>query len=121
VAQMHLIRMIRDRAEITITELAEKLGVSPPSASVMVDRLVERGILLREQSREDRRKVLVRISPEAVRTIERIEKAILQSFVDLVEKLGPATARKWCEVLDKVQQALKEDPVPSAPASSRKR
>jgi DNA-binding MarR family transcriptional regulator len=120
VAQMHLIRMIRDRTEITITELADRLGVSPPSASVMVDRLVDKGILDRKQSREDRRKVLVRISPEAVQTIERIEKAILQSFVDLVEKLGPTTARKWCEVMEKVRQALSENPVSPNPGPSRK-
>jgi DNA-binding MarR family transcriptional regulator len=111
-AQMQLIRMVRDRGDTTISELAERLEVSPPSASVMVDRLVEKGVLTREQSREDRRKVLVRISTEAVRTIEKIENAILQSFVDLVDKLGPVTAKKWCEVLERVQEVL--DPEPAA-------
>ena len=36
VAQMNLILAVRTRGEVTLTELAEILGVSPPSVSVMV-------------------------------------------------------------------------------------
>jgi len=106
VAQLQLIRRVRDRGDATISELAEALGVSPPSTSVMVDRLVEKGFLTRAQSQEDRRKVLVRISPEAVRTIDKIEQAILLSFVDLVNQLGRETTKKWCEVLERVHEVL---------------
>ena len=120
-SQMQLVRMIRDREEATITELAELLHVSPPSASVMVDRLVEKGIVTREQSRKDRRKVLVRISPEAIKRIEKIENAILLSFVELVEKIGSQTSRKWCEVLARIKEVLKEDqPKASNPSSNRR-
>jgi DNA-binding MarR family transcriptional regulator len=85
------------------------LGVSPPSASVMVDRLVEKGLLSREPSREDRRKVLVSVSPEALQRIDRMEETILQSFVDLVEKIGPKTAGMWCQVLKKVREVQEEE------------
>ena len=47
-AQMNLILAVRARGEVTLTELAEILAVSPPSVSVMVDRLVERGFLQRD-------------------------------------------------------------------------
>ena len=36
---------IHERGEVTVKELARILGVSPPSASVMVDRLVEKGVV----------------------------------------------------------------------------
>lgn len=120
-SQMQLVRMIRNREETTITELAELLQVSPPSASVMVDRLVEKGIVTRQQSRADRRKVLVRISPEAIKRIEKIENAILFSFVELVEKIGPQTSRKWCEVLARIKEVLREEqPKTSIPSSNRR-
>jgi len=109
VSQLHLVRMIRDRGEATITQLAVLLDVSPPSASVMVDRLVDKGMLKREQSRVDRRKVLVRISPKAVKRIEKVENAILQSFEDLVERIGPQAARKWCEALARIKVVLEGD------------
>ncbi len=106
VPQFHAIMMVRTLGQASMTDLSDRLGVSPPSASAMVDRLVEKGILTREHSDEDRRKVVVSISPEAMKAIEGVEETILRSFVELVEKIGPETARKWCEVLERVNSVL---------------
>jgi DNA-binding MarR family transcriptional regulator len=102
--QIHAVNVTRERGQVSIKELAAILGVSPPSASTMVDRLVEKGVLRRERSLEDRRRVVVSVSPDAVQSLEELEGAILASFVGLVRKVGPEIARKWCEVL----QAVKE-------------
>lgn len=107
-SQLHAVHVIHDCGSVTVGELASALGVSPPSASIMVDRLVEKGLLLREPSREDRRKVLVSISPKALKRIDTIEETILHSFVDLVERIGPKTAQMWCQVLKKVRQVQEE-------------
>jgi len=104
VSQLHAVKIAHENGPLTISELAAALGVSPPSASTMVDRLVEKGLLSREPSRKDRRKVLVSVSPEALKKIDTIEETILQSFVDLVEKVGPKTAKMWCQVLKKVRE-----------------
>ena len=104
--QFHAIMIVRALERVTITELSDRLGVSPPSASAMVDRLVEKGILNREHSTKDRRKVMVQISPEAIKDIEGVEETFLRSFVEIVERIGPETARKWCEVLDQVKSVL---------------
>lgn len=121
VSQLHLVRTIREQKEVTITQLADLLDVSPPSASVMVDRLVDKGVLTREQSKNDRRKVLVRISPEATMRIEKVESAILQSFEDLVERIGSQAARKWCEVLARIKFVLEEDARAEASQAQKKR
>lgn len=109
VPQFHAIMMVRTLGQVTMTELSDSLGVSPPSASAMVDRLVERGILTREHSDKDRRKVMVRVSSEAMEDIKGVEETILRLFVELVEKIGPETARKWCEVLERVKLVLQND------------
>lgn len=108
VPQFHAVKTLRSHGEATITELAKLLDVSAPSASAMVDRLTERGILTRERSREDRRKVVVRIAPEVAEDIAKIEGKILGSFIELVDRLGPETTRKWCEVLAHVQTVMTE-------------
>ena len=108
VSQVHVIRLVRKCGTLAMSELAELLGVSPPSASTMVDRLVDKGVLSREHSTEDRRKVVVRISPEAVKKIELIEASILQLFESLVEKLGPETTRQWCRVLKHINAVLSD-------------
>lgn len=106
VAQLHTIMSIYDKGKISMTELSGLTNVSPPSASAMVDRLVEKGILVREHSRSDRRKVMVRISPKAVKGIRQIEEGILMSFTGLVEDIGPETALKWYEVIKKIKATL---------------
>jgi DNA-binding MarR family transcriptional regulator len=108
VSQLYAVKVTRQEGEVTITKLSEILGVSPPSVSVMVDRLVEKGILTRRRSRKDRRKVVVSISPDVVTDIEKIEATILESFIELVEKVGPEIAHKWCEVLARVKEILEE-------------
>lgn len=54
----------------------------------MLDRLVEKEILTRKYSMEDRRKVAVRVSPEDMVDIKGFEETILHSLVEPIEKLG---------------------------------
>ncbi|MFO7714305.1 MarR family winged helix-turn-helix transcriptional regulator [Desulfosarcina sp.] len=106
VPQMNMLLMIRVREAVSVTELATLLGVSPPSVSTMVDRLVERGLLTRVPSDQDRRKVVIRVSPEALEGISRVEEMILGAFVEMVEAVGPETTQKWCQVLQQIKQVL---------------
>jgi DNA-binding MarR family transcriptional regulator len=108
-SQMNMILMIRVRETVSVTQLASLLSVSPPSVSTMVDRLVERGLLTRTPSSEDRRKVVIRVSPEAIEEISRVEEEVLDAFVKLVEALGAETTRMWCEVLDRIKDVLEND------------
>jgi DNA-binding MarR family transcriptional regulator len=106
--QIHTIKLVHHRGEVYMTELSTLLGVTPASASGMVDRLVDKGILIREHSTTDRRRVIVRVSPSAVDQIHQIEAAILQSFFEIVERLGKKTAQEWCRILGKIKKALDE-------------
>lgn len=108
-AQLHLIMNIRKQGSMTITQIAHAMGVSPPSASVMVDRLVDKGLLVRRHGTKDRRQVVVEISPEAIQTSHEIENTILEFFAGMVKKLGPEITGKWCEVLDKVKTVLETE------------
>lgn len=108
-AQHAAIMIIDERGPSTIKSLAEALGISAPSASAVVDKLVSKGVLKREQSREDRREVRVSISAASARRIERLKQAALEAYVDLIRKVGPATTRKWCEVLSAIQKVVEAD------------
>lgn len=104
--QLHAVKVAHNQGPVTITQLAENLGVSAPSASAMVDRLVDRGYLTRQAHPADRRKVQIRVSAKAEAQIAEAEKQILTSFVEIVERVGSETAQKWCDVLKIVSRAL---------------
>ena len=107
-AQLNLLLAVRSRAEVTLRELATLVNVSSPSASVMVDRLVDRGKLIRERSTQDRRKVTIKLSPDAEQLLAAAEEKALATFVRLVEEIGPETASKWGEVLQRVEEVLQQ-------------
>lgn len=73
--------------------------------------MVEKGGLLREHSTEDRRKVVVRASPEADKKALAIETSVLQLFVALVEKIGVENTQKGCDALAGAKAALAGDSV----------
>ena len=107
--QLHAIMMVRTRESVSVNELSKMLYVSPPSASTMVDRLVEKGVFTREQSQEDRRKVIVKVSNKAEEVIQGVEESIFHAFVGLVEMIGSKTARKWSEVLEQVKTVMEKE------------
>ena len=107
--QMNMLMVIKVREAVSVTELAALLNVSPPSVSTMVDRLVERGLLTRTPSDQDRRKVVIRVTPDALKDIAQVEEIILGSFVELVDAVGPETTQKWCEVLHQIKQVLEKN------------
>ncbi len=108
-AQMRAIKIVKSKRQVSISELAELLQVSAPSASTMVERLVERRVLVRKPDPDDRRKVIVTISPDMVSITEQIEKEIFGAFVDLVEKVGPDVADDWYQVISKIGEAIDQD------------
>lgn len=64
----------------TLTEISDTLGIPNSTASVIVDRLVNMGIVTRERDSVDRRKVLIRIESEGVEQEDKILKYHMDSF-----------------------------------------
>ncbi|MFH1152893.1 MAG: MarR family transcriptional regulator [Pseudomonadota bacterium] len=107
-SQFHMLMLIRSQGTVCVKDLSRYLCVSPPSASAMVERLVDKGLLVRTQSREDRRRVEISLSEKALDIMNEVEQRTFVTFVDLVEKLGPETTAQWCSVLEKIQTILKD-------------
>ena len=118
--QCSAMMVIREEGAITIKRLSQLLGVSPPSASAMVDRLVEMGMLEREQSRVDRREVEIRVSTEGEAGIRSLESQILSTVTDLLARLGPDYARQWSEVYARIREIITEPTGGASPDGKKK-
>jgi DNA-binding MarR family transcriptional regulator len=73
----------------TIGELAERLQIRHHSAVELINRLVESGRIVRESGTEDRREVLVRLTPEG----ERILRALSIEHQTELTRTGPKLMR----------------------------
>ena len=63
VEQFHILRYIR-RGDCSVSELADARNISRPAISQGVDALVNKGLVMRRQSKEDRRYVELELTPE---------------------------------------------------------
>ncbi|MGH7910162.1 MAG: MarR family winged helix-turn-helix transcriptional regulator [Candidatus Dormibacteraceae bacterium] len=66
--QARLLRTLRD-GPVGQSELGRALNLSPASVTRLIDRLEERGLLLRERDGEDRRRVAVKLLPSGRRLV----------------------------------------------------
>jgi len=66
--QTYLLMILQERGPQTVSELADLLAVSAPSASSLLDRLEERGLVQRTRDAADRRVVHVEVT-EGGRTL----------------------------------------------------
>jgi DNA-binding MarR family transcriptional regulator len=70
--QLKALFLICGEKQIRMRELARRLGGSFSNATVLVDRLVDRGLVERRAEPQDRRVVLVRTTEDGRRLIERL-------------------------------------------------
>src|SRR5574338_736278 len=63
-AQARALFMLAARKELTVSQLAQLLDVGKPTASILVQQLVERELVTRTESKTDRRNTIIRLSPK---------------------------------------------------------
>jgi DNA-binding MarR family transcriptional regulator len=63
-AQARALFMLAARKELTVSQLAKLLDVGNPTASILVQQLVERGLVTRTEHETDRRHTIIRLSPK---------------------------------------------------------
>ncbi|MGC8737954.1 MAG: MarR family winged helix-turn-helix transcriptional regulator [Candidatus Hydrogenedens sp.] len=104
--QFHMLMTIKNFEPLNLKELSEYLNVSPSAASLMLDRLVELGLVVREQSSEDRREIQIRLSPEASESMKWHENQVLKGIGELLKGLGDETSSQWVDVYKKIREYL---------------
>jgi DNA-binding MarR family transcriptional regulator len=68
------------RARIRMVELATRLGVAKSAITKTVDRLEDRGLLVRERDHDDRRSVYATLTDQGARTFASAQPAYLASI-----------------------------------------
>lgn len=72
-----------DRSALTMSELARELGVTLPTATGIVQRLIRPGLVVRVREERDRRLVFVSLTASGRRVVRRL----LRQFEDLVAEI----------------------------------
>jgi DNA-binding MarR family transcriptional regulator len=103
---------------ITLKKLAETMGVTPAAASVMVDLLVKKKMLKRTKSKNDRRAVFIRLTPDTAGLFDISDQTLLQAFMSLQESLGPEPLLDWHKTLTLATTALRKVVAANSPTET---
>ncbi|MBE3576217.1 MAG: MarR family transcriptional regulator [Limnochordales bacterium] len=71
VPQLRVLAYLGRNPGACLADVAGHLGVTNPTASAMVDRLVRRGLVERAQHSEERRRAVLRLTADGVALLER--------------------------------------------------
>jgi len=70
-SEIHVLEAITKTDEPTMTNIANKLGITVGSLTVSVNTLYQKGFVSRDRDPEDRRKVIIGIQPKAEEVLEK--------------------------------------------------
>jgi DNA-binding MarR family transcriptional regulator len=94
----------------SVGHLAEVLGVSPPAATQLVDRLVEHGMVERRHDPADRRVVLVDYVPAMRDVARRLMEVRRRRLTEAMERLSDEEARMFVRGLRSLAEGFSAAP-----------
>jgi DNA-binding MarR family transcriptional regulator len=88
-------------------ELGRELGLSPASLTRLVDRLEERGLVVRSRDSEDRRRVTVELQPAGQRLLGETRMLRGSTLSRAVEAMAPEARNRLAESLEALIEATR--------------
>jgi MarR family 2-MHQ and catechol resistance regulon transcriptional repressor len=111
---LHVLRLLRYHGAMPMGRIAELLDGTMSSATGIVDRMEERGLIERSRTPEDRRVVIVRTSEAGERLIEEVELGRTDLMAAVLGRLDDAQLDRLAGSIGDVRAAavmeLQSDP-----------
>ncbi len=103
--QLHVLWLLEHHGPTAMTRLAERLGVSLPAATGLMDRMEERGLIERLRDDDDRRKVVVRPGPAGRLALEQTEGLRRDRLRRILSRLDDRRLRRARQAVRDVREA----------------
>ncbi len=105
-AQVHILTTLSVQGPMTVGALAEELAISAPSATGLVDRLVDRGLVERERASDDRRTVRVSLTESGGETALQIHGVRPSEFHDVLHELSDEELAQMVHLIARLGEAV---------------
>ena len=85
-----------------MSAIAQKMGHTTAAASGLVARLENLGYVMRSVARDDRRKVMVCITPKGSALVHRIREEMVGNLMKILNHLTPDEQKAWLQIYSKI-------------------
>ena len=113
--QILLLQTIRNNSEITIRLLSEKVSLSQATVTTILDRLEKRGLVYRERSKEDKRKVHAFLTEQATEILKEAPIPLQEQFSTQFNDLKEWEQMMIISSLQRVAQMMDAQHIDAAP------
>lgn len=110
-AQLKTLFTLEYGGSMTIGQTGEKLGISLPTASHLVDRLVHGGFVERTEDPADRRRTLASTTAQGSELVKRLRQGGRDMLVDWLKQLDDESLASLVGGLGDLVRVTKEAPV----------
>lgn len=100
--EFSILKSFSEQNEWTVTQLANVLPADAPRISRLVSKLVDRGLLRRRRRTDDRRVVLLRLTPQGKELTEELRERVAQHETRLLAGVSPAELETLRAVTSKI-------------------
>jgi MarR family transcriptional regulator, organic hydroperoxide resistance regulator len=107
-AQYYMLRALSSEPGLGVGEMAAAAGCSSPTATRMLDGLERDGVVVREPSSKDRRRIIVSLTPKGKRLLAQQRHRHDEKKQRLYEQLSPAERRRTEDLLHRLAEVIAE-------------
>jgi DNA-binding MarR family transcriptional regulator len=100
--QFFLLTYLDNQELLTMSAIAQKMGHTTAAASGLVARLLNLGYVMRSHASDDRRKVMVAITPRGSALVRRIREEMICNLVKMMSHLSPGEQKSWLQIYTKI-------------------
>lgn len=104
--QFKMLLTINDRGSCPLTALAAELHIAMSSASEMVDKLVNLGLVRRTADAESRRRVIIQATEKGEALIVELQQGIIDNYRLLLGKLQEEDQERLIKALETLVEVL---------------
>jgi DNA-binding MarR family transcriptional regulator len=113
--QFRVLQIVAERDHCTAKEISQRMRVSQAAVTSLVDRLVSRGMVVREKSEVDRRQINIVTTPAGRETIAGAPDPLQQRFVQKFDNLDEWEQSMLVAALQRVATMLEAEDIDASP------
>lgn len=105
-AQMIMLVSIHDYGQCKLKTLAKARGISPPTATGLIDRLARAGYVKREPAPDDRRAILVLLTKKGENLVQNFLSTVRSRWKKILVHLSSEEQEQYLNILKKIVSVL---------------
>ncbi|MCL5784172.1 MAG: MarR family transcriptional regulator [Patescibacteria group bacterium] len=107
--QLHALGFIAKQKEIRMADFAQHFSITMPSATALINKLVEEGLLKRIENKEDRRVVQIKLSQKGEKVVKEIARHRNDKLSRILSFIPEDDKTELLRIVEKILEGLNEN------------